>query len=101
MYFFLPSFHGRICSLDDCKHVFDVCVMNWLYRIRPVMIKGDDDGYNIITYLDILSLNNKNSFPFVEPSVLSAIKVPMYNLKVSFQDVCIVKQKMILCFVYS
>ena len=39
------------------KHVFDVCVMNWLYRISLVMIKGDDDdGYNIITYLDILSL---------------------------------------------
>ena len=51
-------FTEEYVSWDDWeKHVFDVCVMNWLYRISLVMIKGDDDdGYNNITYLDILSL---------------------------------------------
>ena len=55
--------------------------------------KGDDDGFNIITYLDILSLNNKNSYTFCEPSVASASTTPMYNLKVSVQDECKIMEK--------
>ena len=54
----------------------------------------------ILHILTFYPCNNKNSFTFYEPSVLSAIEVLKHNPKVSFQDVLMKKKLIVTCILY-